>query len=103
MEIVRRAIRHINETGEPEWALCNSGLVWTTRADGPAHLTYNGLDGPRQGMASLGEVWAEVRGDVVEIAETGEAWLTWVRDGKITRIEQHGSKQEALEAAGLSE
>jgi hypothetical protein len=32
--------------------------------------------------------------------ETLEGWATWVRDGKITRIEQHADKQEALDAAG---
>jgi ketosteroid isomerase-like protein len=32
-----------------------------------------------------------------------EAWVYWVRNGKIWRMEQHASKQEALEAAGLSE
>jgi hypothetical protein len=33
--------------------------------------------------------------------EVDEGWATWLRNGKITRIEQHGTKQEALEAAGL--
>ena len=32
-----------------------------------------------------------------------EGWATWIRDGKITRIEHHATKEEALEAAGLSE
>jgi hypothetical protein len=38
----------------------------------------------------------------VELDEV-EGWVTCIRDGKITRIEQHGSKVEALEAAGLRE
>jgi hypothetical protein len=32
-----------------------------------------------------------------------EAWVYWVRNGKIWRMKQHASKQEALEAAGLRE
>jgi hypothetical protein len=32
-----------------------------------------------------------------------EGWVTWIRDGRIIRIEQYGSKEEALEAAGLRE
>jgi len=32
-----------------------------------------------------------------------QAWAYWIRNGKIWRIEQHGSKQEALEAVGRSE
>ena len=35
--------------------------------------------------------------------EVDEAWVYWLRDGKLTRIEQHGSREEALEAAGLPE
>jgi ketosteroid isomerase-like protein len=38
----------------------------------------------------------------VELDEV-EGWVTCIRDGKITRIEQYGSKVEALEAAGLRE
>jgi len=125
VEIVRRAVRHLNETGEPDWGLYDPELVWTTRADGPAHLTYRGLDGLRQGIASLRSVWADFKAEIEDItagedcvvsvlrwrlrAQSGveleevEGWATWLRDGKIIRIEQHGSKEEALEAARLSE
>jgi ketosteroid isomerase-like protein len=73
----------------------------------------------------LREVWADLRGEISEVIEADDAvvsvirwrvrghsgvelevvegWATWIRDGKITRIEQHGSKEEALEAAGLTE
>jgi hypothetical protein len=33
--------------------------------------------------------------------EAVEGWVTWIRDGRISRIEQHPGKQEALKAAGL--
>jgi ketosteroid isomerase-like protein len=124
-ELVRRAIRHVNETDEPDLALYDSELVWTTRPDGPAHNTYRGLEGLRQGTRSLRGVWAEVKGEIIEIVGEGnevvavirwelrsqqgvelevtEAWATWIEDGKIVRIEQHGDRREALEAAGLSE
>jgi len=125
VEIVRRALSHLNERGEPDWDLYDADLVWTSRPDGPAHLTYHGLDGLRRGSASLRQVWAEVRGEILEVAESGdvvvsvirwrlrgrsgveldevEGWVTWFRDGKIARIEQYGSKADALEAAGLRE
>jgi ketosteroid isomerase-like protein len=99
--------------------------VWTTRPDGPAHFTYRGLEGLRRGVASMRAVWARITGEIQENIASGdrvvsvirwqlrakrgveleevEGWATWLRDGKITRIEQHGSKKEALEAAGLSE
>jgi ketosteroid isomerase-like protein len=125
VEVVRRAVNSLSETGEPDWDLYDSDLVWTTRRDGPVHYTYRGLDGLRRGNESLREVWAELHGEILEVVESGdtvvsvirwdlrghsgvelegvEGWATWIRDGKITRIEQHASKDEALEAAGLRE
>jgi ketosteroid isomerase-like protein len=120
VKVVRRAINHLNETGEPEWSLYASDLVWRTRADGPATYTYRGLDGLRRGSASLREVWTEVKAEILEQVEAGdaiisvlrwslrarsgieleveEAWVTWCLHGQIVRIEQHGTKAEALEA-----
>ena len=125
LEIVRRAISHLNETGEPEWGLYDPELVWTTRPDGHAQFSYRGLEGLRRGTGSMRAVWARIRGEIEENIASGdrvvsvirwqlraksgveleevEGWATWIRDGKIVRIEQHGSKEEALEAAGLSE
>jgi ketosteroid isomerase-like protein len=123
--IVRHALRHLNETGEPDWELNDADVIWTSRPDGPAHMTYRGLDGLRAGIRSMQSVWAEFRADLQEViasdecvvsvirwhlrAQSGveleevEAWASWLREGKITRFEQHRSKEEALGAAGLSE
>jgi ketosteroid isomerase-like protein len=125
VELLRRAIDHLNETGEPDWDLYDPDLVWTTRADGPAHNTYRGIDGLRRGTESLREVWAHFRAEILEVidvadtvvsvlrwrlrAQSGvelevvEGWVTRIREGRISRIEQHAGKREALEAAGLSE
>jgi ketosteroid isomerase-like protein len=125
VEIVRRALSHLNETGEPDWDLYDPDLVWTSRPDGPAHFAYRGLDGLRRGSASMRQVWAELHADILETVESGdvvvsvirwhlrgrsgveldevEGWASWIRDGKIARIEQYGSKAEALEAAGRHE
>jgi ketosteroid isomerase-like protein len=125
VEIVRRAIDRLSDTGEPDWDLYDADIVWTSRPDGPAHYTRRGLDGLRSGVESLREAWAEIRGETLETVESGDAvvsvirwrlrghggieldvvegWATWIRDGKIVRIEQHASKQDALEAAGLGE
>jgi ketosteroid isomerase-like protein len=123
VELITRAIQHLNEFGAPDYDLYDPELVWTTRRDGPAHLTYRGLDGLRRGTDSLHEVWESISGEVLEMIDGGEVvvsvirwslrarsgaeleevegWATWVRDGKIVRIEQHGTKSEALEAVGL--
>ena len=71
------------------------------------------------------QVSAELHGEILEVVDSGEVvvsvirwhlrgrsgveldevegWVTWIRDGKINRIEQYGSRAEALEAAGLQE
>jgi ketosteroid isomerase-like protein len=125
VEILRRAIDHLNETGEPDWDLYDPELVWTTRPDGPARITRHGLEGLREGIESLRGVWSQMRLEIVEVIESGdtvvvvlreylransgvdlevtEGWANWIRDGRLVRIEQHGSKEEALEAAGLRE
>jgi len=104
VEIVRRAIRHLNETGEPDWDLYGTDLVWTTRPDGPAHFTYRGLDGLRRGSRSMRQVWANLHGEILEVIESGgvvvsvirwhlrgqsgveldevEGWVTCIRDAR---------------------
>jgi hypothetical protein len=72
VEIVRRAISHLNETGEPEWGLYDPELVWTTRPDGPAHFTYRGLEGLRRGTGSMRAVWARITGEIEENIASGD-------------------------------
>jgi len=79
VEVLIRAIDHLNETGEPEWDLYDSELVWTTRADGPANITYRGLDGLRRGNDSLREVWAEIRAEVLEVVEIDDPTVAVLR------------------------
>jgi ketosteroid isomerase-like protein len=125
VEVVRRALDHLSEAGQPDWDLYDADVVWTSRPDGPAHYTRRGLDGLRSGLESLREAWAEFQGEILETVASGDAvvavirwhlrgqggielevvegWANWVHAGKITRIEQYGSKAEALKAAGLRE
>jgi hypothetical protein len=79
VEIVRRAIDQLNETGEPEWSLYTSNLVWTTRADGPTTTTYRGIDGLRRGTASLREVWAEIKAEILELIEVDDTIVSVLR------------------------
>ena len=56
IDILRRAICHLNKLGEPDWDLYDPDLIWITRGDAPAHNTYRGFDGLRRGTESLREV-----------------------------------------------
>jgi ketosteroid isomerase-like protein len=126
LEILRRAVEHMNRTGEPDWDLYDPEVRFTTRGDIESTTTFAGHEGLRQAISGFAGVWESVRWEVQEVTgagspfvagvhfhlrgkgsgveiETDEAWAIWVRDGKFTRIEQHGNKLEALEAAGLLE
>jgi hypothetical protein len=65
VEIVHRAISHLNETGEPDWDLYAPDLIWITQGDAPAHNTYRGIDGLRRGTESLREVWADFNAEIL--------------------------------------
>jgi ketosteroid isomerase-like protein len=87
------------------------------------HTTYKGLDGLARSMESLKEAWDTIETEVREFIGTGDvlvallhfrlrghggveleadqAWAYWMREGRIRRIEQYGSKRDALDAAGL--
>jgi ketosteroid isomerase-like protein len=100
-------------------------VEYTTQPDAPMHTTYRGLDGLNRSLQSLKEAWDRIEtearvfigtGDVIVALlhfqlrghsgvelEVDQAWAYWMREGKIRRIEQYGSKREALEATGLRE
>ena len=124
VEVVRRAVESFSR-----WTLASEcfdpEVEYTTQPDAPMHTTYKGLDGLARSMESLKEVWQSIETEVREFIGTGDvliallhfhlrghsgvelevvqAWAYWMREGKIRRMEQYGSKREALEAGGLSE
>jgi ketosteroid isomerase-like protein len=124
-EVVRRVIDYLNETGEAgPLELYDEEITFTTRGDGPGGgETFSGHRGMAAAVAMFGEVWAETAARIIELIDgddvvvavfrielrshagvelvVEEAWAYWLRDGKLTRIEQHGNRQQALEAAGL--
>jgi ketosteroid isomerase-like protein len=124
VEVIRRALESLStwtlipECFDPE-------VEYTTQPDGPNYTTYHGLTGLRQSQKSVREAWRSIRaeprefieGDEVVVAlihfelrahsgielEQDQGWAYWLRDGRIRRMEQYGTKREALEAAGLRE
>ena len=125
VEVVRLAIEHLSQTGELAPECYDPEVEYTTQPDAPMHTTYQGIQGLQRSLESLREVWNSMTIEVQEFIETDEAivastrfrlrahsggelevdqgWAYWVRDGTIRRIEQYGTKREALEAAGFSE
>ena len=121
VELVRRAIEYFGETERVAVECYDPEIEFTTRSDGPLPR----VDGLRRSVEDFREAWASTtfkadefipKNDAVVVpllfhlrAQSGveldieEAWVYWVRNGKIWRMEQHASKEEALEAAGPSE
>jgi ketosteroid isomerase-like protein len=123
VEVVREATEHISRTGELAEGCYDPAVEFKTQPDGPVQTTYRGLSGLQRSLESLKEVWDSIGIEVRECIEIDDAvvallhfqlrghsgielevdqgWATWIRDGKILRIEQYASRQEALEAVRL--
>jgi ketosteroid isomerase-like protein len=125
VEVVRRVIEHVNETGEAgPLELYDPEVTFTTRGDIGGTDTFTGHAGLARAVQMFREAWAETNAHVIEVIEgddvvvaivsielqshagvdlvVEEAWAYWLRDGKLVRLEQHGSRDQALDAAGLS-
>jgi len=93
---------------------------------GPERTVYRGLDGNRQFWDDIDAAWSEFVIEVEEFRDLGEqvlalgratahapgsditldqagGWVADLRDGRISRFRSFSTRQEALEAAGLSE
>ncbi len=123
--VIERAAEHWNETGELPLFLYDREVTFTTRGELAGSTTYRGHEGLERrwrpsracGHAFQIELLEFVQGDEVVVAQTrfhlrsrtgvdldvDEGWTYWFREGKIGRVEQHGSKKDALEAAGLAD
>src|SRR3954454_21113905 len=125
VEVIRRVIASFNDTGAagpPD--LYHPQVIFTTRGELGGGETFTGPEGITRAVAMFGEVWAKTTAHVVDLIdgddkvvavlrmelrshagvdlEVKEAWAYWLRDGEIVRVEQHGNRENALDAAGLS-
>jgi uncharacterized protein len=98
-------------------------IEWRTTTEVPFLGTYNGIDEFLGGMAEWIEPFDEITTEVIETIDAGDRvvvghrmrgrgrdsgvdvdLLLWqvvtVRDGKLARMHDYTSRQEALEAAG---
>jgi ketosteroid isomerase-like protein len=130
VEIVRRMYEHFNRTGELNLELYDPAIEWTTAEDEPDHQTYRGLQGVRQLLNNLLELWESgfqiepgeivAAGDVVVVPTkvkvrgrgsgvelvAEETFLLTFREGRVIRVirvREFRTPEQALEAAGLSE
>jgi hypothetical protein len=126
VEVVQRTTDYFNDTGSPgPMKLYDPEVIFTTRGDVGGAETYKGHRGVLNATASFREAWTQINAHIIELLGTDdvvvsvirfnlrsqaavdlevvEAWAYWLRGGKIHRIEQHPTRESALEAVGLSE
>ena len=119
--IVEEALARFAATGELAFDLYAPDVTFVTRGEFGGD-TFNGHDGMSTALAGSAEAWEKIalapgritaHGDAVVAdmhfalrARSGvelkvdEAWMFWVREGKINRVEQHTSRAQALAAIG---
>ena len=127
MEIVRALIDAFN-SGDMDGMFKDAAQdieYDVSRAAGPFHGVYRGLDEMRRVTEEFAEPWASNRYEIEEFIESGEqvvtpftnylrgrdgievqaraAWVWTIRGGTITHVTFYQERQEALEAAGLPE
>jgi ketosteroid isomerase-like protein len=125
LETVRAAFE---AWGSPSWFdFFAADIEWEVRPDLPDASVYRGHDGVRRLVARFTDVMSDMWFEPEELIEAGEdqvvvplrwggkgmgsgmefeerreTWVFTVRDGRIARIKEFATRDEALEAAGLS-
>ena len=113
--------------GSWPWEPYTPDVTFVTRGELDGRQTLRGHDGLRRGLALFRSVWGQgMRFSLLEVVGEGEtlvvvvrirlrgtssgveveveeSWATWFRAGLIARLEQYGTRAEAIQAAGLSD
>jgi ketosteroid isomerase-like protein len=129
VEVVRATFEAVQDRGlNSVFAFLAPGIEWKARPDLPDAGIYKGHDGVHKLLSRFTDVmenmWfrpedfipvseAEVvvplrwggrgKGSRLDFEERRETWVFSVRDGKIVRVKEFATREQALEAAGLSE
>jgi uncharacterized protein len=124
VELVRRAAEHFERTGEPWWEMLDPEIE-IRDYDIPDARKYTGREGFLAWISQWGEAWESFSiepqeyldaGDrvvqVVRLSARGKGsgvplerldGMVWtLRDGRAVRLDYYGSREQAVEAAGLS-
>ena len=125
VEVVRRSFEaFVRGDFEAAFAAHDPDTEWRTASDEPDRQTYRGIDGLRRLAATIDEPWEDRfertvsadafidrgdwvvvpwhgvlhgRGSGIEI-EIKETYAVLLRDGKIVRVEEYRTREQALEA-----
>jgi uncharacterized protein len=126
LELVRRQHEHFNRTGEVLPEIYDSDAEWTAAREDPDAATHRGLEAIRGYFAQWVEMFEGIDFRAEELIDAGDKVFAWMRfsgkgtaseapvemeqaqiwtfrNGKVVRVEEYFDRNDALEAAGLSE
>ena len=126
VEIVRRSYEHFNRTGEVDYTILDSDIVYDlSRRTFDPHV-FRGREGVREFLRLIWEQWASRRMEPQDVVDAGDNIVASVRlvgvgrqsgvetmanaahvwsfrDDKIVRLTVFQTMEEALEAVALTE
>jgi ketosteroid isomerase-like protein len=126
VDLVRRVYEHFARTGEPDGSLYAADIEWHSAADDPGQEVFHGVEGVKKLIAEVREAMDDFRTEPFEFLDAGgqvvaglvhrgrgkgssaevemREWNVFlIRDGRIASVHEYSDREEALEAAGLSE
>ena len=127
VELVRATFEAVENRGaDSVFAFLAPGIEWEARSDLPDAGTYTGHDGVRKLLSRFTDVVEDIwfrpeefiqgsddevvvplrwggrgKGSGLDFEESRETWVFAVRDGKIARVKEFATREQALAAAGL--
>jgi uncharacterized protein len=125
VDVVRLMYEGFNESGMPDFRLLDSEIEWHTSDRALERGTYRGHAGVKAFLSSGNDVWTDAKVQPEEFIDAGERvvvpitlrtrgrtsgiqsegrfFQVWkLRERLIVELQVYSSREEALEAAGLS-
>jgi len=126
VDLVRRGYEHFARTGEPDPSVYASDIEWHSAAEDPGQEVFHGIEGVKKLIAEVQEAIDEFSTEPLEFLDAGDKvvaglihrgrgkgssaevemreWNVFlIRTGRIASVHEYSEREEALEAAGLSE
>jgi ketosteroid isomerase-like protein len=126
VDLVRQGYEHFARTGEPDLSAYAPELEWHSAAEDPGLEVFHGVEGLKKLIEDVQEQLEDFRTEPFEFLDAGDRvvaglvhrgrgrgssaevemreWNVFlIRDGKIVSVREYRDRQDALEAAGLSE
>ena len=126
VDLVQRGYEYFARTGEPDPSVYAPDIEWHSAAEDPGQEVFHGIGGVKKLIAEVQEAIDDFRTEPFEFLDAGDhvvaglihrgrgkgssaevemrEWNVFlIRAGRIASVHEYSDRDEALEAAGLSE